>query len=370
MPSRSCASLRFLSVGVLLTLLFGGLRAVAAEPFRETVLPFVKSYCVECHNSKTTEGELDLTRYSSAEQVATDYRKWEHVVTFVTKEEMPPPDAKQPTPAERAEVLGVLGKLMLQEARKSAGDPGVVLPRRLSNAEFNNAIRDLTGIDIRPADSFPIDPASGEGFNNTGEALVMSPNLFKKYYAAAQQVADQVLLTPTQMTFAPHPVVTFADQKKLTEQAVLNFYERHKVDYSTYLTAAWSFRYRATDRNGTTLEEWATERQLSPKNLRRLWDVLDAETSTDTLFLSGLRRRWNALPKPHAGDIAPQRQVFVALANDIQRLSTQLCLPETEAIVGHAGNAPVQHIDRRSKTAANRNTFNPGACSASSVFND
>ena len=334
---------------------------MAAEPFRETVLPFVKSYCVECHNSKTEEGELDLTRYSSAEQVAADYRKWEHVVTFVTKEEMPPPDAKQPTPAERAEVLGVLGKLMLQEARKSAGDPGVVLPRRLSNAEFNNAIRDLTGIDIRPADSFPIDPASGEGFNNTGEALVMSPNLFKKYYAAAQQVADQVLLTPTQMSFAPHPVVTFADQKKLTEQAVLNFYERHKVDYSTYLTAAWSFRHRATDRSGTTIEEWATERQLSPKYLRRLWDVLDAETSTDTLFLSWLRRRWNALPKPNAGDIAPQGQMFVALANDIQRLSTQLCLPETEAIVGHAGNAPVQHMDRRSKTAANRNTFNPGA---------
>ncbi len=149
-----------------------------AESFPETVLPFVKTYCVECHNSKTTEGQLDLTKYTTAEAVAADYRKWEHVVTFVTKEEMPPPDAKQPTQAERAEVLGVLGKLMLQEARKTAGDPGGVLPRRLSNAEYNNAIRDLTGVDIRPADSFPIDPASGEGFSNTGEALVMSPNLF------------------------------------------------------------------------------------------------------------------------------------------------------------------------------------------------
>ena len=97
-------------------LLFVGLDAQAAEPFRDTVLPFVKTYCVECHNAKKSEGELDLTRYTSAEKVAADYRKWEHVVTFVTKEEMPPPDAKQPTPAERAEVLGVLGKLMLQAA--------------------------------------------------------------------------------------------------------------------------------------------------------------------------------------------------------------------------------------------------------------
>ena len=332
-----------------------------AESFPETVLPFVKTYCVECHNSKTTEGQLDLTKYTTAEAVAADYRKWEHVVTFVTKEEMPPPDAKQPTQAERAEMLGVLGKLMLQEARKTAGDPGGVLPRRLSNAEYNNAIRDLTGVDIRPADSFPIDPASGEGFSNTGEALVMSPNLFKKYYAAAQLVADHLLLTPTQMSFAPHPVVTFADQKKLTEQAILSFYERHKVDYAEYLTAAWHYRHRPADRKAATIEEWATERHLSPKYLRQLWDVLNAEGSTDTFFVSWLRQRWNALPKADDSDSTPKRQEVVALANEIQRLSTQLCLPETEAIVGNAGNAPVQHIDRRSKTAANRDTFNPSA---------
>ena len=356
MPSRSCASLRLSSVGVLMTLLFGGFRAVAAEPFQDTVLPFVKTYCIECHNAKTTEGELDLTRYSTAESVAKDYRKWEHVVTFVTKEEMPPPDAKQPTPAERTEVLGVLGKLMLQEARKTAGDPGVVLPRRLSNAEYNNAIRDLTGIDIRPADSFPIDPASGEGFSNTGEALVMSPNLFKKYYAAAQHVADHVLLTPTRLEFAPHPVVTFADQKKLTEQAILQFYERHRVDYSSYLTAAWSFRHRSADRQATTIEDWAIEQQLSPKYLRFLWEMLNAESSDDKFWISWLRQRWIALPQDAKNEAAIR-----ALASDIRRLSTQLCSPETEAIVSHAGNAPVQHIDRRKKTAAARDTFNPAA---------
>lgn len=363
MPSLSyCAHLR-LTFWLLMSLLIVGVNADAAEPYRDTVLPFVKTYCVECHNAKKSEGELDLTRYSSAEKVAADYRKWEHVVTFVTKEEMPPPDAKQPTPAERAEVLGVLGKLMLQEARKTAGDPGVVLPRRLSNAEYNYAIRDLTGVDIRPADSFPIDPASGEGFSNTGEALVMSPNLFKKYYAAAQQVADHVLLTPTRMEFAPHPVVTFADQKKLTEQAILNFYERHKVDDAAYLTAAWQYRHRPADRKAETIEDWATERQLSPKYLRSLWDMLSAEASDDKFFVSWMRQRWNALPAPTDSERRSKAVSPAAirnLANDIRYLSQQLCLPETEAIVGNAGNAPVQHIDRRTKTAANRDTFNPG----------
>ena len=356
MPSLSSLVDRRLLVWLLMPLLFVAQSVEGAEPFRDTVLPFVKTYCVECHNAKKTEGELDLTRYSSAEKVAADYRKWEHVVTFVTKEEMPPPDAKQPTPAERTEVLGVLGKLMLQEARKTAGDPGVVLPRRLSNAEYNYAIRDLTGVDIRPADSFPIDPASGEGFSNTGEALVMSPNLFKKYYAAAQHVADHVLLTPNGMSFAPHPVVTFADQTKLTEQAILKFYDQHKVDYAKYLTAAWQYRHRPADRRTVSIGEWAIESQISPKYFAALWAALEDPKSNDPFLLKWLRQSWNALPQDQRDDGAIR-----TLANDIQRLSKQLCLPETEAIVGNAGNGPVQHIDRRSKTAANRGTFNPGS---------
>ena len=379
--SARCLSLRL----ALLMLTFQSLTVEAADSFQDTVLPFVKSYCIECHNQKKTEGQLDLTRYTTAESVAADYRKWEHVVTFVTKEEMPPPDATQPAPAERAKVLRVLGTLMLQEARKTAGDPGVVLPRRLTNAEYNYAIRDLTGVDIRPADSFPIDPASGEGFSNTGEALVMSPSLFKKYYAAAQHVADHVLLTPTDMEFAPYPVVTFADQTKLTEQAILRFYQQRKVDYANYLTAAWLYRHRPADRMAVSVEDWASEQQLSPKYLRKLWDVLNAEASTNEIFLGWLRQRFHTLPPPAesrepkadgrdqfpGGDkktesgLRPSahgsRPEITALANDIQRLSTQLCLRETEAIVGNAGNGPVQHIDRRKKTAANRDAFSPDA---------
>ena len=32
-----------------------------------------------------------------------------------------------------------------EEIKRSAGDPGIVLARRLSNAEYGNTIRDLTG---------------------------------------------------------------------------------------------------------------------------------------------------------------------------------------------------------------------------------
>src|SRR5271154_6501346 len=249
-------------------------RACGDDLFRDKVAPFMKAYCFRCHNQKTAEGLLNLTRYTSSALIARDFRQWEHVVTFLKEEKMPPEEAKQPPAAERADFLAAIEKLLLIEARKLADDPGASAPRRLSNAEYNYTIRDLTGVDIRPTASFPVDPASGEGFTNTSEALVMSPNLFKKYYAAGQQVADHVLLTTTGFEFAPFPVVTFSDKQKFYEHLILRFYEQHKIDYATYLAAAWSYRHRPTSRRAVTIEAWAAENKLSPKYLQSLWNAL------------------------------------------------------------------------------------------------
>src|SRR6516165_3992271 len=103
------------------------------DPFRDKVAPFVQTYCFKCHNEKKSEGLLDLTRYTSSTLIARDYRQWEHVVTFLKEEKMPPQEAKkQPTPNERADFLASLDRLLLIEARKLADDPGTASPRRLS----------------------------------------------------------------------------------------------------------------------------------------------------------------------------------------------------------------------------------------------
>jgi hypothetical protein len=327
----------------------------------DKVAPFLKTYCFKCHNQKTTEGLLNLTRYTSSALIARDFRQWEHVITFLKEEKMPPKAAKQPAAAERAEFLAAVDKLLLIEARKLADDPGAAAPRRLSNAEYNYTIRDLTGVDMRPTASFPVDPASGEGFTNTSEALVMSPSLFKKYYAAGQEVADHVLLTTTGFEFAPYPVVTFSDRQKFHEQALLHFYEQHKIDYATYLAAAWSYRHRPADRRDVTIETWATDNRLSPKYLHALWNTLQADDAGEVFPIQWLRQRWNALPAPAeptpAAVPADTRRAIEAVAGDVRQLSLMLCVPETEAIISNAGNAPIPHIDRRKKTAASRDQF-------------
>src|SRR5262249_35487402 len=160
-------------------------------------------------------------------------------------------------------------------ARRNAGDPGIVLARRLSNAEFDYTIRDLTGVDIRPAREFPVDPANEAGFDNSGESLAMSPALVKKYLAAARHLADHVVPKPEGFVFAPHPAVTDPDRDKYCVRRIMDFHARRRVDYADYFLAAWKYRHRAAiGLPDAELSRFARDASLSPKYLSMVWSAL------------------------------------------------------------------------------------------------
>ncbi len=95
------------------------------------------------------------------------------------------------------------GSLLDSEILARAGDPGRVIVRRLSNPEYNNTIRDLTGLDLQPTRDFPADGAAGEGFTNSGDGLVMSPVLLGKYWNAGKEIASHAVLMPDGFRFSP-----------------------------------------------------------------------------------------------------------------------------------------------------------------------
>ncbi len=162
--------------------------------FTTEVKPFLDRYCFACHGSKKPKAALDLSRDATVPAIVANIRRWEQVLERVHAREMPPEDAARlPKEEERARVVAWLRELRENEAKRNAGDPGTVLARRLSNAEFDYTIRDLTGVDIRPTKEFPVDPANEAGFDNSGESLAMSPALMKKYLAAARLVADHIV---------------------------------------------------------------------------------------------------------------------------------------------------------------------------------
>src|SRR5207302_8598836 len=74
------------------------------------------------------------------------------------------------------------------------GDPGHVTAHRLNRNEYTNTIRDLLGVNFRAEKYFPTDD-SGDGFDNIGDVLTVSPVLMERYLASAEQIAKWALST-------------------------------------------------------------------------------------------------------------------------------------------------------------------------------
>lgn len=330
----------------------------AADVYRDQIQPYMTTYCRECHAGEKAKGELDLDKFSKTADVVDNFRRWKHVIEFIRAGEMPPEDSKQPSITESNQVVAAIEAILLTEARKHAGDPGVMMPRRLSNTEYDHAVHDLTGVDIRPTRDFPVDPAGGEGFDNTGEALRMSPNLAKKYLGAAQRVAEHLVLKPEGIVFAPFPVTSYNERKKLTEQAVIDFYHDHAVDLHDYLEAAWRYRHRTEELTSLSIEDWAAQRRLSSKYLAMVWRYLNS-IEADVPLNRELRGQWDALPAPSAPTGRPAE--LLAFQETVQQYRQLLSPPPPPLIQSNAGNWPIRHLDFRSKVAAERDQFQPAA---------
>ncbi len=286
--------------------------------FHSTVQPFVQTYCLGCHSGDKPKAELDLSTFSNLTTVTADYRRWNNILDRLKASEMPPAEAKaHPTPAQAKPVIAWIQTALAFEAARNAGDPGPVLARRLSNAEYDNTIRDLTGVDMRPTKEFPVDPANEAGFDNSGESLAMSPELVKKYIDAAQNVADHIVFKPEGLTFAPFTVVAEADRDNYAVHRVVNFYEqfglknadtvdyfrRMTVDYADYFLAAWRYQNRAAlGQPNATLAEIATSANLSPKYLDKINTMLSANDPA-VGPVAALQARWRSLPPPADGKV-------------------------------------------------------------------
>ncbi|HZL57333.1 MAG TPA: DUF1587 domain-containing protein, partial [Bryobacteraceae bacterium] len=270
--------------------------------FTQTVQPFVGKYCAGCHSGTIPAGSLDLRSYSSVEAVVKDYPRWETVVSKLSAKQMPPAQMPQPPDADRRQVIDWIKAVKANELRKNAGDPGAVLARRLSNSEYNYTIRDLTGVDIRPAREFPVDPANQAGFDNSGESLTMSPALLKKYLQAAREVGDHMVLTPEGFDFAPYPMLVETDREKFAIQRIVNFYKSQPTDYADYFQAAWRYKHRAAlGKTTATLASVAADAKVSPKYLPMIWQFLQEpgqQAKQEVGPIAKLQGMWNALPAP------------------------------------------------------------------------
>jgi uncharacterized protein DUF1592/uncharacterized protein DUF1588/uncharacterized protein DUF1587/uncharacterized protein DUF1595/uncharacterized protein DUF1585 len=283
------------------------LRATAAQPaplterdaFETTIRPFLRTYCYACHGGGQPAAGFDLTSYTTPDALVRDQRRSNLVLARLKAGEMPPSQSRQqPPPFERQAVIDWLDKVSDEDARRHPNDPGIVLARRLSNAEYDYTIHDLTGVNIRPTKEFPVDAANQAGFDNSGESLAMSPELVQKYLGAARLVADHIVFLPSGFSFAPHPMVTYEDRDKYGVKRIVDFYQRQPLDYAEYFLAAWRYHHRAALRQpGMTLADAARRANVSVTYLNRIWAMLTT-SGEDVGPLAALQVRWQRLPPP------------------------------------------------------------------------
>src|SRR5688500_2937429 len=162
---------------------------VASLRFEKDVRPLLETYCFSCHGGEKVKGDVRLASAKSDDAIVGDVKLWQNVLTQLAEHNMPPASKPQPTMAQRQLLVDYLThRLDNLDLSKLAKDPGRVTIRRLNRNEYNNTIRDLLGVDTRPADTFPADGGGGAGFDNNGDTLFVPPVLMEMYLKTAGEV--------------------------------------------------------------------------------------------------------------------------------------------------------------------------------------
>ena len=174
------------------------LKADAEAVFRDRVTPFIKDYCLPCHqNKRPTQAGVNFSPALKAPGHAAFNDQWKRAVARVNAHDMPPEGAPQPTEVERR----LFGEWLPKLKYLSEKNPGRFVIRRLTKTQYGNTLRDLFGVEPSIADGLP-DEVSGEGYLNS-----LSPLQIEQYLTIADRVLDQV--------FAPEDAPPTEVQRRL-----------------------------------------------------------------------------------------------------------------------------------------------------------
>jgi cytochrome c5 len=158
----------------------------AAAPHTDTVgWSIFGTYCTECHNTEDWAGGVAFDAMTE-QDIPDSIDVLEKAVRKLRSQQMPPGGHKMPDKATRAAFISWMEGRLDQVGREHE-DPGSVGLHRLNRKEYGNAVRDLLGIDIDPADLLPRDEPR-DGLDNIAAALQVTPSFLDQYISAARTV--------------------------------------------------------------------------------------------------------------------------------------------------------------------------------------
>lgn len=155
------------------------------------IAPILLKACGDCHNDDNASGELNLEALIKATPLVINRQRWLNVIQQIKIRSMPPPDEGEMPETDRISTAAWLTRYLDEFDYGSVHRVGHEPARRLTREEYNNTIRDLIGIDLRPADQFPADLSASSGFKNSANSLFFQPLTLERFISAAEQVTAQ-----------------------------------------------------------------------------------------------------------------------------------------------------------------------------------
>lgn len=244
--------------------LFSSSLAIAAETvaplevdpqveYNGEIKALLNDFCINCHGDKRPKGGVNLAKFTDIASIQRDPKTWQSVITQLQERNMPPDGKTQPTDAQRTRLSDWFTHT-LNNADESyiPKDPGRIVIHRLNRNEYNNTVRDLFGVDIRPGDKFPADGAGGAGFDNTADTLFIPPILLEKYMVAAKEVMSAV---PDERIFFVHPD-RFTAPAKAARQIITHFaWRAFRRPPEASETELYLKLFNTAEKQGATFEE-------------------------------------------------------------------------------------------------------------------
>src|SRR4051794_14087117 len=164
---------------------------MAQAPFTfDDAQTFLKANCQACHQGTAPAGGFATRDLAGADTLRTQADRWNKLALRVRHGEMPPKAAPAPAVADREAFLGGADTAIRAAVCSGGATAGRTAVRRLNRDEYAATIRDLLDLQTDLTSFLPADGAGGEGFDNAGEVLFLTPLLAEKYLAAAKFALD------------------------------------------------------------------------------------------------------------------------------------------------------------------------------------
>ena len=237
----------------------GAMQAADVPTFEKTVAPMLTRTCGTCHNENFASGGVDIAVFTQAASLTKSREGWDIILRKIRAGEMPPKGV--PRPPEMDAAIQFLAGEFEKADRSVKPDPGRVTARRLNRSEYSNTIRDLLSLEFHAEQSFPTDDL-GNGFDNIGDVLTVSPVLMERYMSAAARIASRAVGADP----LPKPLeAQYANKDKKIRRVDFSTIEVHaRVEFDgEYIVRFGLPGERAQDAKPVTLALWMDGKLLN-----------------------------------------------------------------------------------------------------------